>query len=236
MHAGTSSGEEWAFHIAPYIWLAGMEGEVATLPGLPAADLDLDFWDDILEDLDGAIMLVGEARKGRHGIFVDFEYIDIESEDPTPKGALFSSIVVKTESLLLTAAGLYRFWEEEGSFLDVLVGLRYWSVDTDLSLKAGLLPAREASNKEEWLDPFFGFKSLSPLGKSPFFISIHLLIGGFNVGSDLMWDANINLGYQWTDGFATTLGYRYLDVDYEDDGFLYDIAQDGTIIGLSWRF
>jgi hypothetical protein len=51
-----------------------------------------------------------------------------------------------------------------------------------------------------------------------------------------MWDANLNLGYQWTTGFSTTIGYRYLDVDYEKDAFLYDVAQDGLILGLSWRF
>ena len=44
------------------------------------------------------------------------------------------------------------------------------------------------------------------------------------------------LRYQWTQGFATTVGYRYLDVDYEKGGFMYDIAQDGMTIGLPRRF
>lgn len=60
-----------------------------------------------------------------------------------------------------------------------------------------------------------------------------LIIGA---GSDFMWDLSINLGYQWTDTLSTTTGYRYLDVDCEEDGFLYDVAQDGPILGLSWRF
>lgn len=51
-----------------------------------------------------------------------------------------------------------------------------------------------------------------------------------------MWDVSINFGYQWGDTFSTTIGYRYLDVDYEDDGFLYDVAQQGPLIGLSWVF
>jgi hypothetical protein len=51
-----------------------------------------------------------------------------------------------------------------------------------------------------------------------------------------MWDANLNLGYRWTSRFSTNLGYRYLDVDYEDGSFLYDVAQDGLTIGLPWRF
>ena len=32
------------------------------------------------------------------------------------------------------------------------------------------------------------------------------------------------------------MGYLYLDVDYEKDDFLYDVAQDGLVFWLSWRF
>ena len=103
-------------------------------------------------------------------------------------------------------------------------------------LGTGILTARELSNKDDWIDPFIGLKGLWPLGTSDFFISGAFAFGGFGVGSDFMWDANINLGYQWTKGFASTIGYRYLDIDYEDDGFLYDVAQDGLVLGLSWRF
>jgi len=109
-------------------------------------------------------------------------------------------------------------------------------VDTKLSLGAGWLSAREISHKEDWIDPIIGLKGLSPLWRSKFFISGAFAFGGFGVGSDFMWDASVNLGYQWTKGFSTTLGYRYLDVDYEDGDFLYDVAQDGLVLGLSWRF
>jgi hypothetical protein len=51
-----------------------------------------------------------------------------------------------------------------------------------------------------------------------------------------MWDGQINLGYQWTEGISTTIGYRYMDVDYDEDEFLYDVSQDGPVLGLSWRF
>jgi len=109
-------------------------------------------------------------------------------------------------------------------------------VDSELSLGAGLLPARKVSNKESWIDPLVGLKGLTPIGESKFFVSGAFAIGGFSVGSDFMWDANVNLGYQWTKGFSTSLGYCYLDVDYEDGDFLYDVAQDGIVFGLSWRF
>ena len=75
-------------------------------------------------------------------------------------------------------------------------------------------------NKEDWFDPIVGLKGLTPFGDSKFFVSGFLVLGGFGVGSDFMWDANVNLGYQWTETFSTTFGYRYLDVDYENGDFL----------------
>jgi hypothetical protein len=35
---------------------------------------------------------------------------------------------------------------------------------------------------------------------------------------------------------STTVGYRYMEVDYAEDDFLYDVSQDGLVLGLAWRF
>ena len=239
-HADATSGDQWEFQLAPYAWLAGQNGKVATLPGLPPADIDIDFYDDILGNINFAGMLVGEARKGRYGLFTDLVYTDIEMEDSTPLGIFYSSMISQTKSWMWSLAGLYRLVENQNQFLDVIGGFRYWSVDSELSLKGAAFPAvfpdQSISNSEDWFDPLIGLKGLSALGDSKFFVSGGLALGGFGAGSDFFWDFNVNLGYQWTEGFSTTVGYRYVDVDYEKDGFLYNVAQDGLTLGLSWRF
>jgi hypothetical protein len=235
-NAESADGDKWEFHIAPYVWLAGQKGDVATLPGLPATGVDVNFYDDILGNINFAGMLIGEARKGRVGVMADVIYTDIEDKAATP-GPFFSGISSRTKSWIVTAAGLYRVVDRESAFLDVYGGIRYWSVDSTLQLKTGLLPGRRRSNTEDWVDPIIGLKGKTPpLGNSKFFLGGALTLGGLGVGSDLMWDAMINVGYQWTPGFSTTIGYRYLYVDYENKDFLYDVAQDGMVLGLSWRF
>ena len=233
--ANAETDGSWHFQLAPYAWLAGQDGSVATFPGLPPVDIDIDFWDDILGNINGALFLVGEARKERFGFSVDIAYVNIETDNATP-GPYFSSVVSTTESWMVSAAGFYRLTEKAGCFLDLLAGGRYWSVDSSLELRPGALPGGKVSNKEDWIDPLVGLKGLSKLGESKFYLSGFMLIGGFGAGSDFMWDVNANLGYQWTDSFSTTIGYRYLDVEYEDNGFLYDVAQHGPVLGLSWRF
>lgn len=231
-----SNGQDsWVYHITPYAWLAGQKGTVATLPGLPPADIDISFADDILGNINGALMLVGEARKGSFGFSMDVAYTDIESDAAIP-GQYFSTITSQTKTWMVSAAGFYRLLETDRAFLDGLGGLRYWSVDSELSLSGGPLGTLGIDNREDWVDPIVGLKGRTMLGPSKFFLNGFFIVGGFGAGSDFMWDGNLNLGYQWTDTIATTIGYRYLDVDYDNDGFLYDVSQDGLVLGLSWRF
>ncbi|MCB2226032.1 MAG: hypothetical protein KQH53_05080 [Desulfarculaceae bacterium] len=230
-----SGGNEWKFQVAPYAWLAGLKGSTSTLPGLPAANINIDFYDDVLGNLNGALMLLGEVQRGRLGFVADVAYTDIESSNSTP-GPFFSSADTRSKTLMISGSLFYRLLEKQRGFLDVFGGARYWSLETDLSLTGGVARPRNLSHSESWTDPLVGLKGLLPLGGSKFFLSGFALTGGFGVGSDFMYDLNANLGYQLTETFALTFGYRYLYVDYENDGFKYDVTQQGPILGFSWRF
>ncbi|CAG36991.1 conserved hypothetical protein [Desulfotalea psychrophila LSv54] len=234
-YSATEEKDQWIFHLTPYSWLAGQRGTVATLPELPPADIDIDFYDDVLDNLNGALMLVGEVRQGRVGVVLDISYIDIESEEPL-SSSYFSQVSSTTKTWMVSTAAFYRLFEADKEFLDLLAGIRYWSVESGLTLTGGTHGPKCFSNREEWVDPILGLKGLTVLGDSNFFLIGNFLIGGFGVESDFMWDATLNLGYAWTETFSTTIGYRYLDVDYQKDDFLYDVSQSGPIIGFSWRF
>jgi hypothetical protein len=231
----TAESDNWEFTIAPYAWLAGQSGQVGTFPGYPAADIDVDFYDDILGNINGAIMLVGQVMKGHLGISADVVYTDIEMDEQTP-GNYFNTFTSRTKSWVVSASGVFRLYEEKKRNIDLMAGLRYWSVESKLSVSPGVLPGGSIKNEEDWIDPILGIKGLMPLGQSDFFVSAIAAIGGFGVGSDLMWDVSVNFGYKFTDTFSTSLGYRYLDVDYDDDGYVYDISQDGPTLALTWRF
>jgi len=65
------------------------------------------------------------------------------------------------------------------------------------------------------------------MGSSQFYVEGCAGLGGFGVGSDLFYEINANVGYQWNKSIGTALGYRMFDVDYEDDGYVYDVRQQG---------
>jgi len=228
----TAGAADWEFKLAPYLWFAGLEGDVATIPGVPSAPIDVSP-SQALEDTEAALMLMFEARKARHGLFVDFIYTDVRSnEEVFPN--LGISLRSVSKSTILSGAYQYRLVEGEGNNLDLMGGLRYWEVDSALSFTGPLQVS--GRNKEDWVDPFIGLKGYYRFGGSKFYTSYGAAVGGFDAGSKLFYDLNLNLGYQWTDAIGTVIGYRLFDVDYDHKGFLWDVQQAGFGVGLAWRF
>jgi len=61
-------------------------------------------------------------------------------------------------------------------------------------------------------------------------------IGGFDVGSDLMWAVEGVIGINLTHCIFTEVGYRALSVDYENNGFLFDTITHGPQITTGITF
>ena len=229
--------EPWQFRLSPYAWLAGAKGNVGTIPGQPAVPIDVSA-SDALRDLDGGAMITLDARRGRHGFLADLMYTDIKSDSELLPSPINLGLTSTSKTTIATLAYQYELFRQEGTVVDVLAGLRYWRIESDLRFSGGLgvLAGRGISNKESWVDPGLGFKGRLPLGDSRFYFEGGAGVGGFGVGSDLFYDLNASVGYQWTRSIGTTIGYRMFDVDYENDGYVYDVRQQGWQLGLTWSF
>jgi hypothetical protein len=224
---------EWKFQLSPYAWAAGLKGKVGTRPGLPVAKVDAGF-DDILENLDVAFMMLGEARHGRFGLVADIAYLSLSAEADTP-GPLFGKAKLKSDTLFATVAGAYRVFERDNHFLDVLAGGRVWDIDNDFKLTAGLLPEVKTGSGETWVDPIVGVRGHLDLG-SGFTVAAYADIGGFGAASDLTWQLYGGIQYSISNWFAATAGYRHLSVDYRQDGFVWDVELSGPMLGVTIRF
>lgn len=221
------------FVFAPYVWAAGIEGRSAQF-GLPTVDLDVSFG-DILSNLDIAAMAVAEVRYGRLGLFADIVFADIGTDSAPTPGPLFSSASADVQSLFFTPMVTYRLFEQAGSHLDAMAGLRVWHAETRLSFGAGLLPAVSVKDSETWVDPTVGAKGRFTLNEN-FFVTGWGIIGGFGASSDFMWDVFGGVGYNYNDWVSFAAGYRGTGVDYSSNGFVYDITQHGPIVGGIVRF
>jgi hypothetical protein len=61
-------------------------------------------------------------------------------------------------------------------------------------------------------------------------------VGGFGVGSDTSWEAIATLNYRLRVWLWLRAGYRHLEVDYEDGGFVHDVQMSGPMMGAGLQF
>ena len=223
----------WTFSVTPYFWAAGLSGETSAF-GVPVVvDIDADF-SDVWDNLDFAAMAIVDARNGRYSIFGDLIYTKLSADSATPRGVLATSVDVTAETFAGLVGAGYSVLEGPSGHLDIVGGIRVWSVDVDLSFSGQFLGGDSFSDGATWVDGLVGVRgnySFTP----QFYFTGWALVGAGE--ADLDWDVAAGLGYRINDRFSATLGYRTLGVDYSnDDGFLFDAVQQGPIMGLTIRF
>ncbi|NEJ17159.1 hypothetical protein GR211_29935 [Rhizobium leguminosarum] len=229
---GYESPSGWTFTFSMYGWISGIEGDVGAGGRTTHIDASID---DILSNLDIAVMGLAEARYGRFGVFTDLNYVKLSTSRDTPFGILASSVDFTVHSLMWTAAGEYRLVDQRNASLDVFAGFRLFSIENELDFNPpGPLGGVGLSQTETWADPIVGLKGRVSITEQ-FYLTGWALIGG-GASSDLVWDVMGGAGYQFTDSISAVAGYRAAGVDYENDGFVYDVVQQGPILGVTFRF
>ena len=229
--AAASTAEEWKFSVTPYFWAAGLSGKSSQF-GLPAVDIDASF-NDVFDNLDVGAMLIGEARRGRYSLFGDLMYTKISPDSATPRGVLAQKADLKVSTFAGLIGAGYSVFENASSRLDVVAGVRVWSVDTDLSLKGGVLDGRKRSDGDTWVDGLVGVRGNYAFTSRVYATGWGLVGAG---GADVDWDVGAGIGYRINERFSATVGYRAVGVDYKKDGFEFDVVQKGPMAGVTIIF
>ena len=223
--------DKWQFQFTPYFWLAGINGRA----GIGNLDVDVDASiTDSDVDLNFGLMGTFEARKNRLVILTDFQYSNLGTDRATPRN-LFSTASADFKTFVLDPEVGYRLIDnqEKGAFVDVLGGIRYWHLKSELTFNAGLLPAVSLTRSRDWVDGVAGIRGRKHLTPRLFLTGKADLGGG---GSNLSYQLFGGVGVLFGKRFALIGGYRDLDVNYNKDGFLFDVALHGPIFGLGIKF
>jgi hypothetical protein len=155
METATPPGDRWTITVAPYLWLAAMDGH-AVVGGIKS-DVDVPV-EDILKDLSFGAMLAVDVQKGRFGIGVNGLFARVSPDSKV--GDL--KIDVTSDSGQLAIAPYYQVLEwqygvsSSGEPLRLVVapeaGFRVTYMRTELELHPG--PTVDSS--ETWVDPLIG--------------------------------------------------------------------------------
>ncbi len=116
--------DEWTITIAPYVWGAGLSGDVG-LFGREPVNVDMSF-SDIFKDLKFAAMGVTEAHNGTWGVFGDLMYVHTEANESIQRlvGGIPTALdaSVDTESFTATLMGEFRAVDSDQMTFDLMAG------------------------------------------------------------------------------------------------------------------
>jgi hypothetical protein len=229
---GMSSGDDdgWSYRLTPYIWLPAISGSFQVEPGDPPADVDGSF----LDILDFAFLIAGEARRDRWGILGELNYLDL-SQGAATDGIIHLGAEADLTAIMSSLGAAYRVHEEANASLDVLAGARVWWLDLDIDYRAGSMPANSVEKSIGWVDPIVGVRGQF-LAADKIILSGLVDIGGFGVGTNLQWEARASVGYRFNQKVSASVGYRHLDIDFEDSGFVTDVYLSGPYLSIDFNF
>jgi hypothetical protein len=226
------SSDAWTFSLAPYVWFAGVGGEVTGPQGSESFSAD---FGDVFGTMKFSYAFLAEARRGNFSLVTDIMYLNLQQGVPVPGFGEFSGGSARTRSLEVSAIGLYTVAEGSAGRIELGGGIRGWWFDTELKLDAGRLPARTQSASTSWADPVVGVRGVLRLNDS-LSVTAYGDIGGFGVGSQLTWQAFATLDYQVTESISVSAGFRWIHIDYDKGRNDISLDMAGPIIGASVRF
>lgn len=228
----TSADEsDWQVAFSPYFYMTGLSGRIGARGRV--AEIDADFI-DVIKKFKMGIMGTLDVKKGRFVVLTDIMWLKLDEENETP-GDLYSSSQVGVNLFTFDTEAGYRVYESEKGSFDVLGGFRMMSVETNVNFRTGILPGFDVSERKTWATPVFGVRGLVNVTPK-IFLSTKFDIGG-GLGADFTDQLYIGGGYKLTKNIALVGGWRYMKTDYDDsEGFLFDTAMNGTVIGAKFSF
>ncbi|MEX1119467.1 MAG: hypothetical protein WEB60_11820 [Terrimicrobiaceae bacterium] len=91
------------------------------------------------------------------------------------------------------------------------------------------------SGDQWWIDPIIGLRGQIHFTRW-LYLAAQADVGGFSAGSRIAWNVQSTIGINFTRNIFAELGYRYFYVDYENDGFVYNMNSYGVFSSIGFKF
>lgn len=227
---GEEGSREWEVAFTPYLWLAGINGDIAIPRNDSEAEVDRSFG-DILGDLKFAFMGTLDVKYRRFVVHTDLIYLNLGAEVERVDAIIFTEGQVDMKQTIATGAIGYRVVDRGPMFVDLYAGGRLVSLDVDLSLE-GPLQTREASASPSNVSPLIGGKARIPFNDR----WALALQGDIGFDSDVKWQLAGTIQYQLGRHWRAGVGYRHLQLHHDTEDSEFDIAFSGPLVAFTYIF
>lgn len=115
--------DRWTFNITPYFWMATLGGQ--TIGG---DDINMSF-NDVIQNLNFALMTSIAAEKGRFGLYSDLIYMNLEGSKTSTANLVGRSfktkLNAKVQGFVTTNTAGYKVIDTPGTEISGVGGFRY---------------------------------------------------------------------------------------------------------------
>ena len=218
---------KWGYNLSLYAWIPSLDGKLKYNLGGGDSSQEVDAG-SVIEDIQTVFMGNFEVHKSRWSWQADYIYLDMaDAKQDSVHINLGPGIDISTgASASLTGwylglSGAYQVYDSEKGTVYTLLGTRYLSLSTDITLNLTgplppSLPGLNLNASTEILDGVVGVKGRLFLGKH-WYMPYHLDVGTGK--SRLTWEAMTGIGYGFM-RWDLLLVYRHLGFDEGDDNLL----------------
>ena len=228
----SGSSDTWQFMVAPYLFLAGMNGDVGV--GGLSTDVDASVG-ALLERLEFAIASRFEVRKGPWAGLFDVNFMALGDQTNLPLGG---QVDVDIDMLIFESALSYRMGSGPTK-TEVFGGIRYVRQDLKATTVGGVAPGLQRNFIPAWVDPIIGVRVTHQISPRAAFLA-RGDIGGFGAGSDFSWNIEAGAEFNLTRRLGLQVFFKTLGIDYQQGSgssfYKYDVIGPGVVIGLPIRF
>ncbi len=244
--------------VALYGWMKSLRGNI------DGNDVSLNFFQDILENLDGALFLSYNGEIGRWAFFADYQYADVGIDEklsgsfeyPVPPAGrpiitvdATGKLDVTVEQEVFELGGGYSFYEDEDTSWQIIGGGRFYDQSTVVKLKKIQLstellpepieiPAQKLKLGDDWAQGFLGVRFASQVGEKWRLRGLYDY--GYGGSDNRSWTAEFLMDWRFVDWGSIEFGYRIQDVTYDNNKknnhYVYDVKESGPRVGFIFLF
>ena len=236
----TEENSGWKHSLSIYGWLPSFDGTLKyTIPGDPndPNDPDKEGESGFVDKIDMVLMGSYEVRKDKWSFLADAIYFkmsdsqDVSWDVPLTNRTITAGSDQEFTALLISTYGGYNLMDTGSASLDIIGGVRYLSLELDISVYINQLN-RSISPSAELYDGVVGLKGHVDISEN-WYVPYMFDVGAGD--SDLTWQGQASIGYRfnWGDVLAT---YRYIHYEKDDLRLVTDLDLYGPKIGVAFHF
>lgn len=232
--------KDFSFTVNPYLWTIAAGGTIGipTSPsGYPKSYEFNKSFSDAVKNLKMAFMIGGKFKYKKVSLYYDMAYINLQKLDITiPEGKGILSANTSSKEFITDLSLAYSFpMSNKNITLDAYAGTRIWSTENEISILINDNTQNVKSSSKSWVDPIVGINAKFLLSQN-WFAYVRSDFGGFGANSEYTFMILGGFGYKFAPNWNTSLGVKDLSVDYNKDGYLFNLNQYGLILSIGYVY